>query len=403
MIKKSKQQTIDREGQRLFEDALGSLNWGINRIEEDFGVDYDIQVFVDGSPAGCWFKAQLKSSASSKYSRDGTFLSQELDPDHARHYALELSEPIFLFHADIDAKKVFWCAPQLDDELVGKLEARGLSSSVTIRIPTSNVVPGAVQRLAEDLKQIGFILAKRTLADSLRTGWFEKEHPVWRDERFKRVGIAYGYLDIDNGKVQFSQSFIDAFAKESNLALAQLDPNHPLIEPVPALGLRGLDEIWPEVLSEPTGVDEIWEALRHKGLMRALKRPLEAFDAADYDYFNAKMMEPLVNYLLGLALRTQLITTSDSGGIKPDQGIIDAAMGLAIGAKNLPEANVVVMVSLGRTIPARLITRAPDLLNLTALLVMFFFWLMDIGPYLKALELTFKGSNRRATPIRESR
>jgi hypothetical protein len=76
---------------------------------------------VNGSPHGLWFKIQLKSSDSSDYLADGTFVSVQFDLDRARHYALEVRDPVFLIHADTQAKKVFWFAPQLDNELVPKL------------------------------------------------------------------------------------------------------------------------------------------------------------------------------------------------------------------------------------------------------------------------------------------
>jgi hypothetical protein len=59
MIQKSRQQDIDREGQRLFEQAVGALGWVVNRIKDDFGIDYDVQVFADGSPDGLWFKGRI--------------------------------------------------------------------------------------------------------------------------------------------------------------------------------------------------------------------------------------------------------------------------------------------------------------------------------------------------------
>ncbi len=118
MIQKSEQQDIDREGRRLLREALEPLGWVLTGFEEDYGIDYDVQVFVNGSPDGLWFKMQLKSSPSSDRSADGTFVSLQLSLDHAKHYALEMRDPVFLVHADIQAKKVFWFAPQLDIELV---------------------------------------------------------------------------------------------------------------------------------------------------------------------------------------------------------------------------------------------------------------------------------------------
>jgi len=166
MIQKSQQQDIDREGRRLLREALEPLGWVLTGFEEDYGIDYDVQVFVNGSPDGLWFKMQLKSSASSDYSADGTFVSLQLDLDHARHYALEMRDPVFLIHADILAKKIFWSAPQLDSQLVLKLAGGENSSTVTVRVPTSNLLPDTAEQLLEAVEKLYVVLGNRTLVAS---------------------------------------------------------------------------------------------------------------------------------------------------------------------------------------------------------------------------------------------
>jgi hypothetical protein len=166
MIQKSQQQDIDRKGQRLFEQALGSLGWIANRIADDFGTDYDVQVFADGSPDGLWFKVQLKSSAHSDYSADGSSISQQLSLDHAKHYAVELRDPLFLFHADTGREKVFWCAPQLNSELIRKLAGGSAPSTITVRIPTSNSMPDTAAQFLESVEKLYVVLANRTLGNS---------------------------------------------------------------------------------------------------------------------------------------------------------------------------------------------------------------------------------------------
>jgi len=163
MIQKSREQDIDRDGRRLLREALEPLGWVITGFEEDYGIDYDVQVFVDGRPDGVWFKIQLKSSASSEYSADGSFVSQELSVDHARHYALELREPIFLVHADVRGRKLFWHAPQLDKDLIRRLEEGSASTTITARVPTSNLIPDTAQSLMQAVEKLYLVLANRTL------------------------------------------------------------------------------------------------------------------------------------------------------------------------------------------------------------------------------------------------
>lgn len=166
MIQKSEQQEIDRRGRRLLREALEPLGWVLTGFEEDYGIDYDVQVFVNGNPNGLWFKIQLKSSESCEYSVDGTFVSLQLGLDHAKHYALEIRDPVFLVLADVHAKKVFWYAPQLDNELVRKLTAGGNLSTVTVRIPTSNLLADTAENLLETVEKLYVVLGHRALIDS---------------------------------------------------------------------------------------------------------------------------------------------------------------------------------------------------------------------------------------------
>ncbi len=173
MIQKFKQQDIDREGQRLLRESLEPLGWVLTEFKEDYGIDYDVQVFADGSATGLWFKIQLKSSASSSHSTDGSFISVQLDIDHAKHYALELKEPLFLIHADLQLKKVYWHALQLDNELVRKIMSGIPASTITVRIPISNSIPDTAAALLQASEKISIVLANRSLAGSSLSSFAE--------------------------------------------------------------------------------------------------------------------------------------------------------------------------------------------------------------------------------------
>jgi Domain of unknown function (DUF4365) len=115
MITKPEEHDIDLAGQLLLRQAVAELGWIVNFVTQDYGVDCNIQIFEGRAPTGSWFHVQLKSSGSTKYSSDGTFISQELSTSHARHYALGMRQPVFVVHADVKEKTVRWYSPQLGD------------------------------------------------------------------------------------------------------------------------------------------------------------------------------------------------------------------------------------------------------------------------------------------------
>ncbi len=165
MITKPQEHETDRAGKLLLRHALESLGWVVNDVQEDYGIDTNVQVFDGKAPTGAWFHVQLKSSASSAYSSTEDFISQELSMEHARHYALEIRQPVLLIHADVTAKRVFWYAPQLDRHLVTALHRPG-AKYATVRIPTCQELPQTAAGLLTGLDKIHLALANRVLTSS---------------------------------------------------------------------------------------------------------------------------------------------------------------------------------------------------------------------------------------------
>lgn len=162
MVTKPKQHEIDRAGKRLLRQILEPLNFIVNDVQEDYGIDCNVQVFVDTTPTGAWFHVQLKSSASSEYSANGSFVSQQLSVGHARYYALELREPIFLIHADITSGCLYWHAPQLDRHLATVLN-NTQAQFIAVRIPVGQKLPETALELLRSLDDIYLLLGNREL------------------------------------------------------------------------------------------------------------------------------------------------------------------------------------------------------------------------------------------------
>ena len=165
VITKSEQQEIDRAGKRLLREVLESVGWVLNDVQEDYGIDSNVQVFDGKSPTGAWFHVQLKSSTHSEYSADRSFVSQELSVDHGRQYALQMRQPIVIVHADVTAKRVYWYFPQLDRNLVMLLRNTA-AKSITARIPTRQEFPHTAPDLLASLEAVYLTLANRELTSA---------------------------------------------------------------------------------------------------------------------------------------------------------------------------------------------------------------------------------------------
>jgi hypothetical protein len=165
VITKPEEHDIDRAGKRLLRAVLEKLGWILNDVQEDYAIDSNVQVFDGSHPTGAWFHVQLKSSRHSEYSNDRTFISQELSVDHARHYGLDMRQPVLVIHADVTAEKVYWYFPQLDKNLATALNNTA-AKSITVRVPTSQELPQSASDLLSGLDHAYLTLAKRELVSA---------------------------------------------------------------------------------------------------------------------------------------------------------------------------------------------------------------------------------------------
>jgi Domain of unknown function (DUF4365) len=166
MITKPDQHDIDEAGERLLRDSLAPFKWVVNKVERDYSIDFNVQVFVEKSPDGTWLHVQLKSHQPPNYSADNTFISEPLKMDHARHFALEIQHPMFLAVADVRTKRLFWHCPQLDKDLIDGIMSRPGQEKITVRIPIANELPASLPGLLSALRRCQVILSLRTLRET---------------------------------------------------------------------------------------------------------------------------------------------------------------------------------------------------------------------------------------------
>ena len=159
-MKRPEQHITDSESDAIFQTIFAE--WSVNGSKRDYGWDYVVEVFRNGESTGFLFNGQLKGSRHTAYSANGTFISQELELDSADYLARQLRQPTFLFHADVEAKKLFWTAIQLDQEVLKVLE-QGEAKSLTVRIPTRNMLPDKFDRFLRDLTRAQTVVVSRIL------------------------------------------------------------------------------------------------------------------------------------------------------------------------------------------------------------------------------------------------
>ena len=166
-MKRPKSHIIDSIGEQQLRGVFEPQGWAVNKITEyDYGIDFDIQIFIEGQATGDWFKVQLKSSETTDYSTTGEFVSQQLGIDHAIHYAEQLQEPILIIHADVKEKRTFWYSPQLDKTLSAALAKPSRPQAITVRIPSKNELPRTLPEMLLALERVQVLRGALTVKDS---------------------------------------------------------------------------------------------------------------------------------------------------------------------------------------------------------------------------------------------
>jgi hypothetical protein len=223
VITKSKEHETNQAGKRLLRKALEPLNCVVNDVQEDYGIDCNVQVFHGTAPTGSWFHVQLKSSLSSDYSADRTFVSQELSVDHARHYAFELRQPIFLIHVDVTSESVYWHAPQLDERLATVLR-NTKAKFITVRIPTRQQLPATAPELFANLDNIRLALATRELMSASTESFVETlKHMPNQEELLREFQRKNDTLKLHNTNFLFKQKRFDEARTRLNAILVNPD------------------------------------------------------------------------------------------------------------------------------------------------------------------------------------
>ncbi|MBA3915490.1 MAG: DUF4365 domain-containing protein [Acidobacteriales bacterium] len=138
-------------------EVFHSVDWAVNKMSSDYGIDFDVQIFDQGKATGEWFKVQLKSSEATRYSAKGDFVSEKLEKMHAAHFSVEMRDPVILIHADTVAKRSFWFAPQLS----APVSIDDPRSTVSVRIPTNNELPSSLAAMTSALEEIRVKLGER--------------------------------------------------------------------------------------------------------------------------------------------------------------------------------------------------------------------------------------------------
>lgn len=161
-MRRPAQHETDAAGQRLLHAAFEGFGWVVNGIDNDYGADFEVEIFEEGLSTGATFKVQLKSSAATQYSSDRTLVSQPIRVANAKYLTHELRVPTVVVPCDVTAGRSYWLLPQLDASVVGRLDSLHDDQSVTLHLPITNELPASKAAFVEALQRADASLSVRS-------------------------------------------------------------------------------------------------------------------------------------------------------------------------------------------------------------------------------------------------
>lgn len=270
-MKRPQQHITDAAGERQLRSIFEPAGWTVNKIEHDYGVDFEVEVFHKGRTTGATFKIQLKSSKGTKYSSSGNFISQSLDSNSAVYLCRMLRSPVVLIHADVEQKRTFWLAPQLDLDTIQKLAAEPQSGSITLRIPTCNELPGTLLSLLGAVGQIGSLLASRVIIGTpVRDFVASIRDRLDRDELIREFKIKADAVKLSQaqsllatGSIEEARSRLIAVLADPESSIENKFPAVLILEAVEARAFRegkSTFKAFPEIKAYVA--DKLWALVR---------------------------------------------------------------------------------------------------------------------------------------------
>lgn len=154
------QHEVDSLARKILESSLPP-NLVLRELHDDYGLDYEIEVFQGGQSTGAIFKLQLKGTQDPKYNANKDGISFSFDLKNAEYIIDQIKIPTVLVVCDVISKNAFWTVFQANQELLLEYQTavdRG-QKTFTINIPTKNSLPTTLEGMLADLAKAGDFLA----------------------------------------------------------------------------------------------------------------------------------------------------------------------------------------------------------------------------------------------------
>lgn len=186
-------------------------NWVVNEIHNDYGIDYQVEVFdSDGESTSIIFYVQLKGQESINI--DNNKIKFVFKTERLKDYVTKNVLPVFLILVDVTNKKIFWLFLQkYVNEILNENKPNWVNQkNVTIYLPKNNI-------FVKDIKII-----EKTAENGIKyCNHLINGLPSWE----LRCTVERAVHDLKNKENMADNDLKTAFHNKLNLAMDYLNTN----------------------------------------------------------------------------------------------------------------------------------------------------------------------------------
>ena len=164
-MKRPQEHITDTAARKLLQTAIPN-EWVAREQADDYGIDYEVEVFSNQQSTGVIFKVQLKGMSAPTIA--GDCISYSLELKHTNYYLNELAIPVFIVIADTSSSQTYWYAPQIDDDLANRLRVamEKNQETITVHVPLANTMATTTGKIIQACVKCILVLATKRVSDS---------------------------------------------------------------------------------------------------------------------------------------------------------------------------------------------------------------------------------------------
>lgn len=133
-MKRPPSHVTDIAAQAIFQDLTKDL--GVtDRLANDYGKDYRVELVEGDRVSGVAFMVQLKGTAGYRHSRDRSQVQFRMETRHLQYYFEKVREPVFLVVVDTEAREAVWLF--LQGWVAKQKQIKWASRTMTVSIPAA--------------------------------------------------------------------------------------------------------------------------------------------------------------------------------------------------------------------------------------------------------------------------